>query len=105
MILPFHNLAIKNKIVLFHLSTHSTYFTQSLNVGLFQPYKHYHTDGIDKAVWLGDKKFGKLEFLATYQSFRNQTFKSATIRHVFKLTGLVSFNPDIVLDKIREKQA
>ena len=73
-------------------------------MGEFQPFKHYHKDAIDKAVRLGDEKFGKLEFLAAFQSFRNQTFKP-TIRHALKSTGLEPFNPDIVLDKIREKQA
>ena len=102
MTLPFHNLATKNKIVLFYLPTHSTHLTQPLNIGVFQYFKHYHTDVIDNAVWLSDEKFGKLEFLAAFQSFCNQTFKPTTIRHAFKSTGLVPFNPDIVLDKIRE---
>ena len=54
---------------------------------------------------MGDEKFGKLEFLAAFQSFCNQTFKSSTIRHAFKSTGLVSFNTNVILDKICEKQA
>ena len=105
MTLPFHNLATENKIVLFRLPPHSTHLTQPLDVWVFQSFKHYHTDAIDKVVWLGDEKFGKLEFLTAFQSFRNQTFKPTTIRHAFKSTGLVPFNPDMVLDKIREKQA
>ena len=105
MTLPFHNLAIKNKIILFRLPPHSTHLTQPLDVGVFQPFKHYYMDAIDKAVWLDDKKFGKLEFLAPFQSFRNQTFKPTIIRYVFMSTGLVPFNPDVVFDKIREKQA
>ncbi len=76
-----------------------------MNVGVFQLLKHYHTYAIDKAVWLGDEKFDKLEFLAVFQPFRNQIFKFSTIRHAFKSAGLVLFNPDVVLDKIRKKQA
>ncbi len=105
MTLPFHNLATENKIVLFRLPLHSIHFTQPLDVGVFQSFKHYHTDAIDKAVRWGDEKFDKLEFLTAFQSFRNQTFKPITIRHAFKSTRLVPFNPDVVLDKIREKQA
>ena len=105
MTLPFYNLATKNKFVLFCLLSHTTYLTQPLDVAVFQPFKYYNTDVVDKTVRLGDEKFGKLEFLAAFQSFRNQTFKPTTIRHAFKSTGLVPFNPDIVLDKIREKQA
>ena len=104
MIIPFHNLATKNKIVLFYLPLHSTYLIQLLDVGVFQPFKYYHINAIDKAVWLGDKKFGKLEFLAAFQLFRNQTFKSTIICHAFKSTDLVLFDPNVVLDKIREKQ-
>lgn len=56
-------------------------------------------------MWISDEKFAKLEFLAAFESFRNQTFKADTIRYVFKSTCLVSFNPDVILDKIRKKQA
>ena len=97
MTIPFHNLATENKIVLFRLPPHSTHLTQPLDVGVFQPFKHYHTDAIDKAVRLGDEKFGKLEFLAAFQSFRNQTFKPITIRHAFKSTGLVTLIPTLSL--------
>jgi hypothetical protein len=54
---------------------------------------------------MSDSEFGKLEFLAAFQSFRSQTFKPSTIRHAFRTTGIVPFNPDIVLDIIRQKQA
>ena len=53
MTIPFHNLATENKIVLFRLPPHSTRLTQPLDVGVFQPFKHYHTDAIDKACSVG----------------------------------------------------
>lgn len=46
-----------------------------------------------------------LEFLAVFQSFCNQIFKPTTIRRAFKSTGLVPFNPNVVFDQIRAKQA
>ncbi len=66
MTIPFHNLATENKIVLFRLPPHSTHLIQPLVVAVFQPFKHYHTDAIDKAVRLGDDKFDKLEFLSAF---------------------------------------
>jgi len=90
--------------VLYKLSPHSTHLTQPLDVGVFQPFKHYYTEAIDHAVRLGDYNFGKLEFLAAFRSFRNKTFKTSTIKHGFKQTGLVSYNPEIVLEKVRANQ-
>ena len=101
--IPFFELATANNIILFRLPAHSTHLTQPLDVGVFQPYKHYHTEAVDHAVRMGDREFGKLEFLAAYQTFRNQTFKSSTIRHAFRTTGIVPFNPNMVLDIIRRK--
>ena len=103
--IPFLELATVNNIVLFRLPAHSTHLTQPLDVGVFQPYKHYHGEAVDNAVRMGDTEFGKLEFLASFQEFRTKTFKPSTIRHAFRTTGIVPFNPDIVLDIIREKQA
>ena len=104
MTIPFLELCTASKIVLFRLPPHSTHLTQPLDVEVFQPFKHYHTEAIDQAVRLGDYNFGKLEFLAAFQSFRNQTFKPTTIRHAFKITGLVPFNPQVVLETVKASQ-
>ncbi len=105
MTILFHNLITKNKIVLFCFSPYFIYFTQPLDIGVFQFFKHYHIDAIDKAIWLSDKNFGKLESLDAFQSFCNKIFKPTTIRHAFKSTGLVLFNPDMIFNKICEKHA
>lgn len=42
----------KSKIILFCLPPHSTHLPQPLDVGIFQPFKHYHPSAIDKAVRL-----------------------------------------------------
>ena len=96
MTVHFHNLAIKNKMILFCLLPLSTHLTQPLDVAALQ------VDAMNKPVRLGDEKFDKFEFLAAFQSFRNQTFKQTTIFHAFKSTRLVPF---ILLEKIREEQA
>ena len=101
--IPFFELATANNIVLFRLSAHSTHLTQPLDVCVFQPYKHFHSEAIDDAVRMRDREFGKLEFLTAYQTFRTQTFKPSTIRHAFRDTGIVPFNPNMVLDKIRRR--
>lgn len=105
MTIPFFEKATANKIALFRLPAHSTHLTQPLDVGVFQPFKHYHTEAIDRAVRLGDTQFSKPEFLAAFQTMRSQTFKATTIHHAFRITGIVPFSPGIVLEKIQEKQA
>lgn len=105
MIISFYNLATENKIVLFRFPLQNTNLTQPLDIGIFQLFKHYYTYTIDKVVWFGDEKFGKLEFLSAFQSFCNQIFKPTTIRYAFKSTKLVSFNPNVVFDKICKKLA
>ncbi len=71
MTIPFYNLAIKNKIVSFHLKPYSTNITQPLDVEVFQSFKYYHTDAIEKSVQLGGENFGKLKFLSAFQLFHN----------------------------------
>ena len=58
---------------------------------------------MNKTIWLGNEKFLKLEFLAIFQLFHNQIFKSTSTHYFFKLTRLVFFNPNIVFNKICEK--
>lgn len=46
----FWQFAKRKQILLFRLPPHSTHLTQPLDVGIFQPFKHYHTEAIDSAV-------------------------------------------------------
>ena len=71
-------------------------------MGCFQPFKHYHTQAIDRVVRLGDVEFGKLQFLVELQTIRGKTFTEATICSAWKKTGLIPFNPEMVLSEIRE---
>lgn len=44
---------------------------------------------------------GKIDFLASFTTMRTKTFKKFTIFLVFRKTDLISYNPEIVLQKIR----
>ena len=105
MIFFFLKLIIVNNIKLFKLSSHFTHLTQSLNVGVFQSYKHNHDEAIDRAVRQDDVKFSRLNFLATFQNFRNETFKSQLIRHSFRRTNIASFDLSVVIDSMKSKRA
>ena len=100
----FWSFAKEYKIILIYLSSHFTHLIQPLDVGCFQPFKHYHTQVIDCVVQLDNVEFGKLQFLAEFQNIRSKTFTEATIYSAWKKTSLISFNPEMMLSKIREYQ-
>ena len=49
----------------------------------------------------GEGDFGKLAFLAKFQTMPIQTFKKSTIQSVFRNTGLILYNPEVVFQKVR----
>lgn len=97
----FWEYAKENRICLFRLPPHSTHLTQPLDVGVFQPMKHYHAEAVDNAIRMGDVDFGRLDFLAAFNQFRTKAFKPSTIKSAWQKTGLIPYNPEMVLTKIR----
>lgn len=69
---------------------------------VFQPLKHWYAEAVNEAVQNEDETFNKLECLAAFNRFRTQAFKDTTIRWAWENTGLVPYNPAVVLDKVRE---
>jgi DDE superfamily endonuclease len=53
-------------IIPFAFIPHTTHLAQPLDVKIFQPLKHYHSEAIDGAVRTGDSDFSKTEFLASF---------------------------------------
>lgn len=90
------------RILPFCLPSHATHLLQPLDVVIFQPYKHYHKETVDQATRTGCGDFNKTEFIASLEDIRLKTFKPKTIRSSFRKTGLVPYNPKIVLEKLRE---
>ena len=77
-----------------------THLLQPLDVCVFQPLKHWHSEAVNKAVQNGDKTFSKIEFLNAFNTFFNKAFKGSTIRSAWKKTGLIPYNPALVIDKV-----
>jgi len=93
----------KKNIIPFCLPSHTTHLLQPLDVVVFQPLKHYHAEAIEQATRTGCSDFNKIEFLAAIGSIREKAFKRSTIISAFKKTGLIPYNPCIVLSKLRER--
>ena len=95
----FFEYAKLNKILLLKLPPHSTHLTQPLDVGLFQALKQYYAEAIDAAVKAGNVDFDKLDFLACFESIRAQAFTKSNILSAWKNTGLIPYNPRVVISK------
>ncbi len=97
----FYKYAQKHKIELIALPPHSTNLTQPLDVGCFQPYKHYYSEAIDETMRTRIPEFGKPDFLDSLTTIRAKTFNKSTILSALRNTGLIPYNPEIVLQIIR----
>jgi hypothetical protein len=60
-----------HRIIPLFLNKHTTHLVH-LDVILFQPYKHYHAEAINKAARLGCANFKKTEFHASLSSIRKK---------------------------------
>jgi hypothetical protein len=65
--------------------------------------KYYHAEAIDRAMRLGDTEFLRAEFLLAFDGIRKDIFKKITIHSIFRKTGLIPFNLNVVIKRMREK--
>jgi hypothetical protein len=93
--------AWEKKILPFLFPAHTTHLLQPLDVGVFQPFKHWHQVCLHEAVAFGDIEFSKVEFLAAFETMRKQTFKKSTILSAWKKAGLFPFQPTTVINKMK----
>jgi DDE superfamily endonuclease/Tc5 transposase DNA-binding domain len=93
------------KVIVLRLPPHTTHFLQPLDVVIFQQWKHWHAEAIDKAVRQGVGQFDRQTFLANVESIRNSTFSRANINSSFRRCGFVPFRPDQVLRQIRVNES
>ena len=91
-------------IVLACLPSHTTHILQPLDVSFFFPLANsYRRKLSQKFRLIKAVAVGKRDFITLYQEVRGQITKESTIRHAWEKTGLFSFNPELILDKIRKK--
>jgi hypothetical protein len=84
IIFEFIVLANENHIRSFSLIFHFTHCMQSLNVEIFQFYKHWHDQIIQNVVVTSFVKYSIEQFLNDLTKIKNNTFKTSIIRHVFE---------------------
>ena len=72
-----------HKMILLQLSAHSTHFLQSLDVVIFQQWKHWHTEAIDLHIRKDIDEFNHQTFLANLESIQQLILKFSNIKSVF----------------------
>ena len=95
-------LAIANHIQLFYFPSHLTHIMQPLDVGVFQPWKHYHNQAIMHALRSLDFEYTISSLFHDLQGIRQSTFKESTIKHAFKRAGIWPVNCERALKKMRK---
>lgn len=103
--LEFINYCEEHRIIPFGLPSHSTHFLQPLDVVVFQPYKYWHTEAVDRSARLGCTDYNKLEFFSDFEWFRRQALTSSTIKAAFEKTGIWPYNPTPIIELVRTRIA
>ena len=95
----------EKNIHLLAIPPHTSHFLQPLDVVLFQPFKHHHRLAVEMAVRTGCTNFNTVEFLHALHQIRTATFKSSSILSGWAKTGLIPYNPEVVLTRLRRQTA
>ncbi len=99
---PFAILAEKYNIYPFTFPSHLTHILQPLDVGIFQPYKHWHKVAVQTAIRSLDLQYDLSSFLRNLPTIRANTFKPQTIIHAFRKAGMWPVNSTVSLQKIQK---
>ena len=86
--LEFVQLARKNHVLPFSFPAHLTHVMQPLDVGVFQPYKHWHNQAVQRALVNLDFEYNIASFLRDLAGIRKLTFKSRTIKSAYRKAGI-----------------
>ncbi len=101
IIFEFIVLTNENHIQSFSLIFHLTHCMQSLNVEIFQFYKHWHDQMIQNVVVTSFVKHSIEQFLNDLTKIRNNTFKTSIIRHVFEKFEMWSINENQCIKQLK----
>jgi hypothetical protein len=92
---------MKNNIIFMVLPPHSSHLTQSLDVGVFDPLKTHMTSAIEPLISTELHRILKTEWLSVYMEVYDKVFYLQNIRVGFCGTGILPYNPEKVLGRIR----
>ena len=78
-----------------------THCMQPLDVGIFQPYKHWHEVKIQESLGTLEMEYTVRSFLRDLGWIREKTFTKDTIRHAFEKSGMWPVNEAKVIQQMK----
>ena len=89
-----------HKIIPLCLPPHSTHLLQPLDVGIFSPLSKAYRKRLHDFAFYGAINITKPTFLEYYQAARDEAISSTNMASAWRATGLLLFNPLVILKKI-----
>jgi hypothetical protein len=93
--------ATASNIHLYPFPSHLTYVLQPLNVGMFQPYKHWHKKAVQHAMRNLNLDYNIASFMQDLTEIRAETFKAGTIYSAFRKAGMWPISYKAVVEKMK----
>ena len=95
-------LAADNHIRPYFLIFHLTHCMQLLNVAVFQPYKHWHNDAIQKVMVEFNLEYFMTRFCEDLTKIRNNIFKKIIILTTFERSGMYFIDYTEIISLLRK---
>ena len=96
----FREFCLQNCILTLCMPAHTSHILQPLDVSCFGPLKKAYGSGIESKMRLGINHITKEEFLPTFYTAHEQVMTAANITSGFRATGIVPFDPQVVLERL-----
>jgi hypothetical protein len=93
--------ATEHNIHPFPFPGHLTHILQPLDVGVFQPYKHWHRKAVQHATRSLDIEYTISSFIRDLGDIRTNTFKPGTIQGAFRKAGIWPINCKVAINKMK----
>jgi hypothetical protein len=94
-------LALQYNIQPYQFPGHLTHVMQPLDIGVFQPYKHWHQKAIQHALYSLEVDYNIASFLRDLSSIRTDTFKTSTVKSAFRKSGMWPISMKTVIEKMK----
>jgi len=93
--------ATASNIHLYPFPGHLTHVLQPLDVGVFQPYKHWHKKAVQHAMRNLDLDYNIASFMRDLTEIRAETFKKRTIHSAFQKAGIWPINCKAAIEQMK----